>query len=288
MEEEGVKTVTEQIDEMLNIGVEKPEEAPVEESPVEESPVEESVEEEPQEEQVEEEPPVEEPAKEAPAEEPKEEEEEEDELTILKRENEALRKSIDDLSGPKTESKKEQEPEPESKPEPGPVKLDEIDFIGDADVDDITYNPKELNKILNKVYAQGIDTARKTLGEGVLRSIPDIVKANVATVISLRESSERFYEDNKDLKPFKKVVSAVFEEVAAENPDKKLDEILKDVEKETRKRLELYREAIKPDTKSDPKPPKLQKVKGQHRETSTKPNISPMQAEIDAMNELQF
>ena len=288
MEEEGVKTVTEQIDEMLNIGVEKPEEAPVEESPVEESPVEESVEEEPQEEQVEEEPPVEEPAKEAPAEEPKEEEEEEDELTILKRENEALRKSIDDLSGPKTEPKKEQDPEPESKPEPEPVKLDEIDFIGDADVDDITYNPKELNKILNKVYAQGIDTARKTLGEGVLRSIPDIVKANVATVISLRESSERFYEDNKDLKPFKKVVSAVFEEVAAENPDKKLDEILKDVEKETRKRLELYREAIKPDTKSDPKPPKLPKVKGQHRETSTKPNISPMQAEIDAMNELQF
>ena len=286
MEEEGVKTVTEQIDEMLNIGVEEPEESPVEESLAEESPVEESVEEEPQEEPVEEELPVKEPAKEAPVEEPKEEEE--DELTILKRENEALRKSIDDLSGPKTDPKKEQEPEPEPKPEPGPVKLDEIDFIGDADVDDITRDPKELNKILNKVFAQGIDTARKTLGEGVLRSIPDIVKANVATVISLRESSERFYEDNKDLKPFKKVVSAVFEEVAAENPDKKLDEILKDVEKETRKRLELYREAIKPDTKSDPKPPKLQKVKGQHRETSTKPNISPMQAEIDAMNELQF
>ena len=270
--EEEVKTVTEQIDEMLNIDGVKTEPEPVVE-PVEEPLVEEPPVEEPSVEPPVEEPPVVEPVVEPPV---------VDDLETIRKENENLRKRIEEMSAPKPEPKPA---EPEPVPEP---KLEEIDFIGDADVDDITRDPKELNKLLNKVFAQGITTSRTVLGEGVLRSIPDIVKANVATVISLRESSEKFYKDNKDLVPFKKVVSAVFEEFAAENPGKKFSEILDDVGKEARKRLELYREAIKPEPKPDNKPPVLPRVKGQHKGASTKPDISPMQAEIDAMNESQF
>jgi len=272
--EEEVKTVTEQIDEMLNIDGVKTEPEPV----VEPDPVVEP-EPEPEPEPVPEPEPTSEPAPEPT---PEPEPAPVDDLETIRKENENLRKRIEEMSAPKPEPKPA---EPEPVPEP---KLEEIDFIGDADVDDITRDPKELNKLLNKVFAQGITTSRTVLGEGVLRSIPDIVKANVATVISLRESSEKFYKDNKDLVPFKKVVSAVFEEFAAENPGKKFSEILDDVGKEARKRLELYREAIKPEPKPDNKPPVLPRVKGQHKGASTKPDISPMQAEIDAMNESQF
>jgi len=276
--EDGVKTVSEQIDEMLKVGFVEPEvEPPAEEPPIEDPPVVEPPVEEPPVE-----PPVVEPPTEPPVVEPPTEPPVIDDLETIRKENENLRKRIEEMSAPKPESKPA---EPEPVPEP---KLEEIDFIGEADMDEITRDPKEFNKLLNKVFAQGITTSRTVLGEGVLRSIPDIVKANVATVISLRESSEKFYKDNKDLVPFKKVVSAVFEEFAAENPGKKFSEILDDVGKEARKRLELYREAIKPEPKPDNKPPVLPRVKGQHKGASTKPDISPMQAEIDAMNESQF
>ena len=276
--EDGVKTVSEQIDEMLKVGFVEPEvEPPAEEPPIEDPPVEEPPIEEPPVE-----PPVVEPPAEPPVVEPPEELPAIDDLETIRKENENLRKRIEEMSAPKST-------EPSAEPEPAPEpKLDEIDFIGDADMDEITRDPKEFNKLLNKVFAQGINTSRTVLGEGVLRSIPDIVKTNVATVISLRESSEQFYKENKDLEPFKKVVSNVFEEIAAKNPDKKFSEILDDVGKEARKRLELYKEAIKPDLKPDPKSPVLPKIKGQHRGPSIKPDISPMQAEIDAMNEAQF
>ena len=278
--EEKVKTVADQIDDMMKIGTVEPE-------PVEEPEPEPVVEPEPEPEpevtpEPEPEPePTPEPAPEpVPEPEPESEPESAIDLEAIKLENENLRKRIDEMSAPKPEAKPA-EPVPVEEP-----KLDEIDFIGDADVDDITRDPKEFNKLLNKVFAQGVNTSRTVLGEGILRSIPDIVKTHVATVISLRESSEQFYKDNKDLTPFKKVVSNVFEEIAAENPDKNFSEILEDVGKESRKRLELYKEAIKPEP--DNKPPKLPKIGGQQRGSSTKPSVSPMLAEIDAMNKSQF
>ena len=198
------------------------------------------------------------------------------------------------MSGPKPlepepEPTKPADPKPKPKSEPEPkVEVEEIDFIGDADMDEVTRDPKEFNKILNKIFVQGGDNLRTQITEGVLRAIPDMVKNNVATVISLKESSDQFYKDNKDLEPFKKVVGVVFEEIAAKNPDKKFSEILDDVNTESRKRLELYKKTVDNEPKPGNKPPKLPKIKGQQREPSKKPDISPMQAEIDEMNKSDF
>lgn len=292
MSGEDPKTVSEQIDEMLNIGVEEPSPspelvpepipdpvpAPVPEPALEPvlDPILDPV-------------PVPDPVPEpksvpAPVPEPKPE----TDLERLTRENESLRKTIDGISGPKPIP----EPKPEAIPEPKPesvLKLDEIDFIGKADVDEIIRDSAEFNKLLNKIYAQGVDTTRKVLGENILRGIPDIVKNNVTTVIALREMSNQFYRDNEDLKPFEKVVGAVFEEIAAENPDKKISEMIGDVEKETRKRLELYKKAIEPKPKpklDEPITPRLPGVRGQRRESQLKPDVSPMLNEIDEMNKI--
>lgn len=270
MVDEEVKTVEEQIDDMLNIGVEKPETPEPEPEPVVEPEPEPITEPEPE--------PEPEPVVE-PEPTPEPEPEPEDELTKLRKETETLRKTIDELSAPKSV----EEPKPAEPAAPAEPVVEEVDFIGDADVDELTRDPVVLNKLLNKVFAQGVDTARKVLGEGILRSIPDTVRANVNAVIALKETSKKFYDDNKDLAPFKKVVSAVFEEIAAENPDKNYNEILEDVEKETRKRLELYKDAVSSNPENW-KSPRLPRVKSQPRESHQKPSVDPLAAEIDAMS----
>jgi hypothetical protein len=75
--------------------------------------------------------------------------------------------------------------------------------------------------------------------EGVLTTIPDIVKYNIELMTTLNQAKDKFYDDNKDLVPFKGVVAAVFEEVAAKNSDKKIGEIMDLVAPEVRTRLQL-------------------------------------------------
>jgi len=84
--------------------------------------------------------------------------------------------------------------------------------------------------LLNSVYTQGIEYARKITSE-----IPEMVRTNISIVEDLRKTSEKFYDDNKDLAPFKRVVASVFEELASKNPDKKYQDILNDVATESRK-----------------------------------------------------
>lgn len=184
------------------------------------------------------------------------------------------------------ELEKRTAPEPEEvpEPEPEPLTLEEQDFLGDIDLDDLTRDPKEFNKILNKVFQQGVDTSRKVLGEGVLRSIPDIVKRNLVAQVNLQKASDKFYEDNSDLAPFKKVVATVFEEYASANPGKNYNDILKDVGPEARRRLDLQKKASIP--KDPDKPPRLRKPKGNAGRSTDKPKTDPLLQELEDMNKV--
>lgn len=166
-----------------------------------------------------------------------------------------------------------------------PLVLDEHDFVGDSDLDELSRDPKKFNKLLNDIYQKAVTDTRKVLGEGVLRTIPDIVKTNITMMTNLKKVSDKFYKDNEDLEPFRKVVSAVFEDVAAENPDKRFDEILNDVAGESRKRLGLQRKAENTNKdKNKDKPPKLPRKKGKAGRATEKPNTEPLQDELDEMN----
>jgi len=202
------------------------------------------------------------------------------ELEELKRANEELRRKIDEMSAPPAEPEPKEEPAPEPEPK---LTLEEIDFLKDLDIDDVTRDPEAFNKLLNKVFTQGVETTRQVLGEGVLRSIPDIVKSNVTSMVALNEMKKNFYKANPDLEPFKKVVSSVFEEMASANPEKPFEEVLEDVGKETRKRLELHKKAIESPSPSDPKP-RLPRKKGQPGKPNLQPSTDPLLAEIEAMD----
>ena len=206
---------------------------------------------------------------------------EEDELENIKKENEALRKQVADAHEKKTPVTKA----PGTKAPSTKAPYEEIDFLGkEFDLDDLTRDPDILNKILNKVFKMGSDASRN-FQETTLKNIPDIVKNNVVAQATLKKKVDEFYDANKDLKPFKKAVAAVYEELASENPDWKLNKIFTETEKETRKRLELQKKAgaTSAPTTSAPKGPRFPKTKTSR--SRQKPNTSHLLSEIDKMNE---
>lgn len=187
-----------------------------------------------------------------------------------------LRKRLDEK-----EVKEEPEPEPEPKPEE-PLKFESQDFIDkDEDLEDLIRDPGKLNEVFNKVYQRAVTDTRKVLGEGVLRSIPDIVRASVDMMDKLKQMYTKFYTDNEDLKPFKKVVAAVFEEVATDNPGKDMMDLLPMVADDARKRLELHKQATQT---TDTKPPRLHTRKRRTALLEDKPNPDPLLNELDEMN----
>jgi hypothetical protein len=203
---------------------------------------------------------------------------ESDEEKRLREENEELRRKIAERDQPKTES-----PSTEAPTTTAPV--DEIDFMDGVDFENVRDNPKEFNRLLNNVLKKGVEIGERrsrSYDENVLKSLPSIVKTNIATVRSLEKASEEFYENNSDLKPFKKVVALTFEEIAAKNPDKTFTDILKDVEKEARKKLDLHIKANKPKPEDDT-PPRLPRNKGGKRQ-KPKPNTNSFEAELEAMD----
>ncbi|MHA1289115.1 MAG: hypothetical protein ACTSPB_17135 [Candidatus Thorarchaeota archaeon] len=200
-----------------------------------------------------------------------------DEMTEMKAEMELLRKQLKDATSPKTDPPSTSAPTTE-------VPISDQDFIGDIDLDELTRDPDKLNKLLNNVFKKGVETARdfvKSGSEGVLKAIPDIVKHNLTVITTLKKASDKFYEENEDLKPFKKVVAAVFEEIAAENPDKSYEENFKGLADEVRKRLDLQKKATPAaKKKAAPRLPR----RGKQGNRQHQPKTDSLVSEIDAMN----
>lgn len=202
---------------------------------------------------------------------------------------EDLRSKVAELEAVKREPIKKIEPtKKEDIVKEDPIAFEEQDFIGEQDIDDIVRDKAEFNKLLNSVYTKGITDARSLISERVLLSIPDIVRNNIDIVTKLKDMSEKFYETNKDLVPFKKVVATVFSEIASDNPDKDYLGIMELVAPEVRKRLDLITTTIDKDKGNNGKGklPKLPMNKGGGQRNITKPNISPIQNEIDEMNKI--
>ena len=168
---------------------------------------------------------------------------------------------------------KDEAPKTKAPTTTAPLTFEDQDFIGDLDIEDSS----DLNKILNTVYQKGVTDTRGMVGEQAT-SIPDIVNL----VTTLQKATEIFYDENKDLAPFKKVVSTVFEDLVAKNPNKPYTDLMADVAPEARKRLELP--PLQKKTVDKGKSPKLPRKKGKSGKTEHKPTLDPMQTDIDEMN----
>jgi len=163
-----------------------------------------------------------------------------------------------------------------------PLTFEDQDFIGELDLDDLSRDPVELNKLLNKIYQKAVSDTRKVISERDLRTIPSTIDDRFNRLTTMRDLSNKFYTENKDLEPFKKVVATVFEELSEQNPKKRYDEIMKDVAPEVRKRLEL---PTKPQLDKGT-PPRLPRTKGKSGRSTEPPKLSPIESEIDEMNKV--
>lgn len=168
-----------------------------------------------------------------------------------------------------------------------PIVVGEQDFLGDLDPTDMTKD--EFNKLLNKVYADGVQFSIKTLKS----SMPSEITATVETIERMRKINEKFYESHEDLKGFPKIVSQVFSELVAINPSRTVEEVLKDTATEARKRLGLPTNP-KPKDKSEDKkggnrpggpPPKLPQKGGNSSRGNVSKKLTGTEAEIAEMNE---
>jgi len=172
-----------------------------------------------------------------------------------------------------------------------PLKLEDQDFIGDQDIEDIIHDKDTFNKLLNSVYTKGVNDSKKISTEDILSSIPDIVKHNLNLLTLLKETSDKFYNDNKDLVPFKRVVAAVFEDIVAQNPDKKYTELMNLVAPEARKRLDLHKQVMRKEKneKGGEKKgggPRLPEAKSNLKHSLQKSNPTSLESEISEMNKL--
>lgn len=216
---------------------------------------------------------TEESSEEAPAEEQPEDEaveESQNEIAELKAQIEELKSAI---ANPPSEKKEEVK-----------LELSEQDFIGEVDFETVTTDPQEFNKLLNKIYQKAVRDASKLTTEGVLKSIPTVVSENIKVTQQLTALHNAFYDQNKDLVPFKKVVALTYEEIASSNPKKSPAEIIKLVAPEVRKKLNLKAVAASTTKKLTPVP-KLPSKAAKAGSVNTKPQTKGLESEISSMME---
>ncbi len=163
-----------------------------------------------------------------------------------------------------------------------PLQFTEQNFVENLDLDEVSRDPKEFNKLLNKVYQQAFKDANKLSVESVLRSIPEIVRKNIEITNNLKKMHDDFYSANEDLKGFKKVVAVVFEEISSANQGKSYNELLKLTGPEVRKRLNLQK-VVNINEKKEEKAPKLPSKGSNAGSLSTKPQTEGIQSEIETM-----
>ena len=158
-----------------------------------------------------------------------------DEAAELKRENDELRRKLDEASAPKTK------PPTTTAPATDPP-IEVQDFVGELDLEDISRSPGEFNKLLNKIYSKAVSDTRlefKNYNKSTLEKVPALVSDNVSVQQKLKALTDNFYKENPDLDGFKKVVSTVFDELVVETPNDPYDKVLSKVGDEVRRRLEL-------------------------------------------------
>jgi len=171
---------------------------------------------------------------------------------------------------------------PKTKPPTTDSPVESQDFLKDVDIEDVTGDKVELNKLLNTVYQKALLDARKGVKAPVdLVNLPE----TIATINTLHKASEEFYNGNKDLEPFKKVVSLVFNDLVEKNKDKPITDILKDVASETRKRLNLPPQKQQAKTNTNQRPPNLPRKKGSARGSGNEQEPDKRKSQISEMNQ---
>lgn len=187
----------------------------------------------------------------------------------------ALRAQIVELST-KTDTPKKEEPAQEKV-------LDDEDWLGELDPQELLSDKASFNGLLNRLHKSAYDKAKADAQEALLKSIPGVIKAQIAEHATMKKLVDKFLEDNadldnEDLKPF---MAKVVTELAAANAEWSPEEVFKAAGPEIRKRLGLKAAAQKKAEKQAN--PGFAPVPGGAGNQKKAPNLSKMEREVQAM-----
>ena len=164
------------------------------------------------------------------------------------------------------------------------IKFDSIpdivtDFVGDANIDDIVSDKKLFNEVLFKVA----QATRENTIQTMLRSVPQIIAKQTENQSVIKSAVDEFFGANEDLKPVRKYLGAVANQIYSESPGKKLAEILDEAAVKTRTLLGLKKQAQKNVEASERKrkPALVKKAGGGGERGNDKPNTSELQKDIN-------
>lgn len=151
-----------------------------------------------------------------------------------------LEKIIEDMSKSVDTDIKDSQPAKEE-PEKGAEAASAlIGDMSDDDFDRITTSKKAFTDFLSKFGDKLIAKS----SESTLRTVPDVINKSIKRQSRLNNAITDFYDKNPDLKSHAKYVGYMFTQKQSENPDKDLDTLFNETEKEVRKNLQLNKTAV--------------------------------------------
>jgi hypothetical protein len=208
-------------------------------------------------------------------------------LAQLRAQNEALLKQIEEMSGgtiPATLAAETPTPAPKpevaqpavSVPSVAPQTSKVAEYMAGIDFDDISENKESFVKFIQGVLqAQQVDTTQQ-----VLLSIPGVVGTFVQRQTAFRDVAKEFFTAHPELKRVKRYVANVANEVAANDPNLSVAEVLEKAAELSRETLKISKEVQKNAKKKASTPAGLPGGTNSGGRTPAKPS-SGLQSEID-------
>lgn len=198
---------------------------------------------------------------------------EKSELDLLKEENEKLRLQVVESA-----TRVPEVPATTQVPET-PEEEALHDFFGEKDPQDLLYDKDAFNKFLNDIYRK----ARNDGKEQAILSVQPIIRAEAATLITLKEKTDKFYSENSDLATpeYRKFCGAVATEISTKNPEWDLDKVFQETAAQARARLNLGpAPATAAENTPPPKPAFARGTGGGSATPSTTPGLSRKEKDI--------
>lgn len=191
-----------------------------------------------------------------------EEEDERDTIIAKLREELADKKAVE-MGGEEEEKQKEEEEQAFS-------------VLGEESLEGVLDNPDKFNQVIGTA----LDKYGTMITRKILTSLPRVVMEQVKQQGVIRTAVSAFYEENEDLKGYRKLVGATVNEVVAEKPEWKMDKVFTEAADRTRNVLGLKKVAQE---KKGKKNPSFAKPKGKSGKSEVKTPKTNLQKDIDIL-----
>ena len=161
-------------------------------------------------------------------------------IDVLKAQNDALVQQLTAIQSHLTQQRQMNQPR---EAEQEQLKFDAVDFLGDANIDDLIDSKEKLNSLLNQVYQKAMSDSTTYATRQALRALPEVAMKYVHNQFDIRGAIDRFWKAHPQLENAKPAVGAIANQVDIEFPDYPMDKKLEVVAERAYKTLGIVRGA---------------------------------------------